>query len=157
MKKNIEIIIQNSNTQLGKKGEVIKVAPGYAFNYLIPNNLAELITKGKLKHLQMIQEIENKELKEKRSKGNNIQKQLQKIYKISINKTIGKQQQIFGSINEKEILNILFKYTGKKFEKKQIKLPEIKKLGIYNINIQIINDINTQIKLQILPDLKESI
>lgn len=157
MKKSIEIILINSNNKLGKKGEIVKVSSGYAFNYLIPKQIAELVTKGKLKHNNMIQKIEDQKLKEKTIQCSKIQAQLQKISKISINKTIGEQQQIFGSINEKEILNTIFHYTGQKFEKKQIKLPEIKKLDIYYVNIQILNNISLDIKLQILPKLKGSI
>nr|QOS04535.1 50S ribosomal protein L9 [Sarcopeltis skottsbergii] len=154
MKKSIEIILTNSNNQLGKRGDIIKVASGYAFNYLIPKHLAELVTKGKLKHHHMIQRIEDKQLKEKAIQARKIQTQLQKISKISISKKFGERQQIFGSINEKEILNTIFNYTGQKFEKKQIKLQEIKNLGIYHINIQILNNISVEIKLQILPKLK---
>lgn len=151
MKKNTTIIIKNTHNKLGQQGSIMKVTAGYAFNYLIPNNIAELATKGKLKHNKMLESIKNKKLAEAKIDASKIQKEFEKISKISINKTIGENQQIFGRINEKDIINKIFNYTGKKLEKKQIFIPDIKKLGIYEINIQIFNHINIHIKLQVLP------
>uniref|UniRef100_UPI003003A692 ribosomal protein L9 n=1 Tax=Anunuuluaehu liula TaxID=3049639 RepID=UPI003003A692 len=151
MKKNRKIIIQNTHNKLGQKGDIVKVASGYAFNYLIPNNFAELATKGKLKHTQMLKYIQDKKLIESKIDAHKIQEKLQNISKISIIKTIGAKQQIFGKINEKEILAKISYYAGQKLEKKQIFLPSIKKLGIYEIDIQIFNNINSKIQLQVLP------
>lgn len=151
MTKNTTIIIKNNHNKLGQQGSIVKVASGYAFNYLIPNDIAELATKGKLKHTKMLESIKGKKLAEAKIDASKIQKELEKISKISINKTVGENQQIFGRINEKDIMNKIFNYTGQKLEKKQVFVPDIKKLGIYEINIQIFNDIEIHIKLQVLP------
>ena len=63
MKKNITVIIKNNHSQLGEKGEQLKVTPGYAFNYLIPNDFVEVATKGKIKHLNMLLDIERQKKK----------------------------------------------------------------------------------------------
>nr|AOM64638.1 ribosomal protein L9 [Riquetophycus sp.] len=152
MRKKIQVIIEKTNKKLGKKGSIIKVSQGYALNYLIPNNLAQFATKGKIKHINMLQKLEEEKLQEQYNKAYEVQKNLAEVAKISIKKKYGEQQQIFGSINEKEIIEEIFNYTGEKLEKKQISLPEIKKLGIFNIEIQIFNDIITNLKLQVLPE-----
>lgn len=154
MSKKIAIIIKHTDTKIGKRGEVIKVFPGYAFNYLIPNGIAEIATKGKLKHLRMIQAIESSKLKEIHSSALILKNNLEQVPKISIKKTLGDKRQIFGRISEKEIISQIYKYTGKKLEKKHITIPEIKKVGVYNIKIQVFQDLTTNFKLLILPESK---
>lgn len=152
MKKNTTVIIKQNNSKLGDRGNIIKITHGYAFNYLIPNNLVELATKGKLKHAQMLKKIKTQRLEELEIQAKSIKENLEQISKISIKKKVGENQQIFGSVNEKEIITAIFNFTGQKLEKKQIYIPDIKKIGIYSIQIHILYDISVTIKLQILPE-----
>nr|YP_009295598.1 ribosomal protein L9 [Mastocarpus papillatus]AOL58082.1 ribosomal protein L9 [Mastocarpus papillatus] len=151
MKKSTTIIITDSGVKLGRKGDTIKVASGYAFNYLIPNNFAQLATKGKLKHSKMLQKVEQHKAAKTQIFAATIKKRIQYIPKISIYKTIGEKKQIFGKISEKEIINIMLNNANIKLEKKQIYLAEIKTIGTYTLNIQIFNGINLEFKLQVLP------
>nr|BCB14997.2 50S ribosomal protein L9 [Grateloupia asiatica] len=139
--------------KLGQEGKAINVAPGYAFNYLIPNKIASLATKGILKHANMLAEIQNQKKEIIKIKATELQKQLREITKISIKKKTGDKQYIFGNISSKEITEKIFNYIGIKLDKKkkQIEAPEIKKIGIYIIKIHILDDIIANIKLQVLP------
>lgn len=150
MSKKIAVIIRKDNKTLGNKNSVIKVAQGYAFNYLIPNKLADLATPGRLKHLQMLKQIEQSKSASETNKALITQKYLEKVAKISIQKQVGEKQQIFGSIGDKEIINQIKNYTGIILDKKQILLPEIKNAGTYILKVQILNDVYTNLKLQIL-------
>lgn len=152
MSKKLQVIIEKTHKKLGKRGDIICVSQGYALNYLIPNSIAKVATKGKLKHLSMLKKLEKFKLEKEYNKAYKIQQNLAEIAKISIRKKFGDQEQIFGSINEKEIQEHIFHITGEKLEKKQIYLPEIKTIGIFNIEIQILNDITANLKLQILPE-----
>nr|YP_009398555.1 ribosomal protein L9 [Lophocladia kuetzingii]ARW67741.1 ribosomal protein L9 [Lophocladia kuetzingii] len=60
MKKKINVIITKDKYQQAKKGSIVKVSSGYAFNYLIPNQIAELATKGRIKHTKMFEDIKQK-------------------------------------------------------------------------------------------------
>lgn len=152
MTKKTKIIIKQNTTKLGKKGEVLSVNRGYAFNYLIPNNLAILATPGKLRQIQMFEQIKNIKIKQEKTDAKNIQQNLEEISKISIKKKVGDNQQIFGSVNEKEIIREIYNYTGYKIDKKQIYLPDIKTIGIYIIKINLLNTISVDLKLQVLPE-----
>nr|YP_010502392.1 50S ribosomal protein L9 [Grateloupia turuturu]UXC96805.1 50S ribosomal protein L9 [Grateloupia turuturu] len=151
MKKNIHVILKKTMPKLGQEGKAINVSPGYAFNYLIPNRIASLATKGTLKHANMLTEIQNQKKEIIKIKATELQKQLREITKISIKRKTGDKQYIFGNISSKEIIEKIFKYIGIKLDKKQIEAPEIKKIGIYIIKIHILDDIIVNIKLQILP------
>lgn len=151
MSRKIQVIINRSNTKLGKKGNVIKVKQGYALNYLIPNNLAEQVTQGKLKHLEMLKLIETSKLQTEYNKAYKVEKSLSRITKISLTKKLGKQKQIFGKITEKEIIEKIYLYTGEQIEKKQIIIPSMKEVGIYNLQVKILNHISTNHQIQVLP------
>lgn len=152
MKKEITIIVKKNIPNIGEQGTIRKVRLGYVMNYLIPKDLAEVATPGKLKHANMLRDIKLKEAENIKIKADQTKINLEKITKISIKKKVGDEQQIFGSVNEKDILNYIFNATGEKLEKKQIILPVIKEIGIYLITIKIIESINVELKLQILPD-----
>nr|YP_009295904.1 ribosomal protein L9 [Schimmelmannia schousboei]AOM64839.1 ribosomal protein L9 [Schimmelmannia schousboei] len=152
MKKNINIIVKKNIASLGKKGDMKTVALGYALNYLIPNKMAEIATKGKIKHINMFKNIEQQKIQQNQYKAEKLKKDLDQITKISIKKKMGEQHQIFGSVTDKEILKLIFEYTGKQFEKKQLNIHDIKKSGLYFINIQILDNIQTQLKLHVVPE-----
>ena len=85
------------------------------------------------------------------SKNLIIKQYLEKTKKINIRKKIGQNQQIFGKITENEITESIFHITGQTINKKQIQIPQIKNVGIYNIKINIEDTIYVYVKLQILP------
>nr|YP_010471039.1 ribosomal protein L9 [Synarthrophyton patena]UVF62868.1 ribosomal protein L9 [Synarthrophyton patena] len=151
MKKTIKVIINQQDSFLGPINTIKSVHLGYAFNYLIPNNLVEIATKGRIKHLNMLNNIKSQKANILYNKNLELKNNLKNIQKINIRKKLGTNQQIFGRITENEIIEQIIKLTGEKLEKKQIQIPNIKEIGIYNINIKIEESINTQIKLQILP------
>lgn len=152
MKKKIQLILNQTINNLGLKGHIVQVKPGYAFNYLIPNNIAKIATKGSIQHAQLFEEINKRKIEANQIKAQKIQHKLEILKKISIKKKVGENRNFFGSINEKEISIEILKYTGYKLDKKQIKIPEIKKIGIYIIKIEIINNQTINTKLQILPE-----
>nr|YP_010904151.1 ribosomal protein L9 [Caulacanthus ustulatus]WCH57402.1 ribosomal protein L9 [Caulacanthus ustulatus] len=156
MNKKIQVILKKTESKIGKKGELLKVNRGYAFNYLIPQQIADLTTKGSLKHFQMFENVKEEKLKISKIKANTILLNLQNIKKVSIHKKSSDKQQIFGRVQEKEILNQILVYTGQQFEKKQINIPDIKTNGSYTVNINILNTTKTGISLNIIPYINET-
>lgn len=154
MVKGINIILKQNQKLLGEKGELKTVAKGFARNYLIPKNIAEVATKGKIKHYMMLKSIESKKLEEKHLNAIKVQKNLEKVYKIKLRKKVSdqKSENIFGSVTDKEIIEKIFHATGIEIEKKQLIIPNIKNIGSYTIQINITHDIKANLTLQILPD-----
>ena len=152
MKKTVQIILKKDLHKLGHINQDKKVAKGYAFNYLIPKGLAEIATKGKIKHINMLNQIKVNKTSQKYQANLTVQRLLTQIKKINIRKKIGQNNQIFGSINENDISTHIFKLTGQQINKRQISLTlsDIKSIGIIKVFIKI-DTINTSINLNILP------
>lgn len=147
MKKYIEVIIKDQNNQ--KKIE--KVTKGYAFNYLFPKGLAENATKGKIKHVKMLNNLSNKKRDLINQQKETIKNEIIKIQMIHLRKKTGKDYQIFGSLSELEIKETIFEMIGRKIEKKQITVKTIKQIGKYESLIFLDEGIKTYLNVRILP------
>nr|YP_009257615.1 ribosomal protein L9 [Coeloseira compressa]ANH09698.1 ribosomal protein L9 [Coeloseira compressa] len=150
MKKNIKVILQKDLINTGQEGEIVAVKKGYALNYLMPYNIAKVATKGQIKHVQMLKQIRLEQKEKNINKATSVKKQIEKIKKITLYKTTGKDNLIFGNINDKDIINIINYKCNLKLEKKQIQIPIIKNIGIYDIRLQIFQEIKVHLKLQII-------
>lgn len=151
MKKYIEVIITNNRYNHNSKKNIEKVARGYAFNYLIPNKIAEIATKGRRKHIHMLNHLSNKQRDQLNQQSIKISNNLLKISIIHLRKKCSQNQQIFGSVSEQDIQEIILNTTGQKIEKKQIFIKAMKTIGTYVCHIIINDNIKVPIKLRILP------
>nr|QCI08753.1 ribosomal protein L9 [Sphondylothamnion multifidum] len=152
MNKKITIILKKNQSHLGKKGIITKVSRGYAFNYLIPNNIAEIANEKTIKHFQMFETIANKKNEANQIEAKKLNNILQQINKIVITKKSGDKKQFFGSINEKEISKIILECTGKILDKQQISIDNTKNISVSNFNISTYHNIECTLKLHILPE-----
>lgn len=151
MKKYITVIVKKTHKQLGQKGQILKLAPGYIFNYLIPNDFVEIPTEGKIKHLAMFNSIEDRKKQSTIIQAEGIKKQVEAIQKINITKKVGDKKQIFGSVNDKEIINEIYKQTNQVIEKRYIKIPIIKTVGLFSLTIKLFNQQEFKLTIQVLP------
>nr|YP_010199079.1 ribosomal protein L9 [Hydropuntia urvillei]UAD88528.1 ribosomal protein L9 [Hydropuntia urvillei] len=151
MKKKISVILKKNLVNLGSIGSIVQVNSGYAFNYLIPYDFAYLATVKKIKHHKMFLDLKQKKLDAVYNRLKLINQKLSKINKISIKKKVGNNNQIFGSVSDKDIILKLLYLTSEKLNKKHLSIPNVKTIGIYNVNVNIIDDSIITIKLQVLP------
>lgn len=151
MKKQIEVIIKKKRPGQNNQQIIQKVSRGYAFNYLIPNQIAEIATKGKIKHIQMLNSLSHQKENLIHKLDLKINNDIINIQMIHIRKKCGQNHQIFGSISEHDIQEIILSTTGRKIEKKQILIQTIKQLGTYKCYIMVNDNIKTPINIRILP------
>lgn len=94
----------------------------------------------------------NKELLKIRENQFKLKELLEAIGKITIKRKVGKDNLIFGSVNEKDILTAIESKTGEKIDKKNIIMPLIESIGNYKIIIKLGNQIDVNIEMQIIPE-----
>lgn len=153
MNKKISVLVINNNSDLKniQKGSIITVSRGYALNYLIPKQIAQIITKGKIKHIQMLSEINKEKQKANISYQELLKRNINKIKKISLYKKKGENQLIFGSITEKDISRSINKYNKINITKFKITFKETKLLGITSIEYNQDTSVKIQIPLHVIP------
>jgi len=151
-KKYIELILRTNVENLKDKGERVKVSLGYARNYLLPNKKAQIVTPGLTKHLAQIKQKNIESKQELVIMYANLKKQLEAIGRFNIKKKASSNYSIFGSVSGKDIINLLIKNTGTQIKKNQIKLNEIKTIGIYPAEVHFTDTIIAKISIQVLPE-----
>nr|ARO91114.1 50S ribosomal protein L9 [Flintiella sanguinaria] len=152
VKKMIEVLLRQDIKKLGKSGEVKTVAFGYARNYLIPFNYACKVTPNILHRIKKELEESKKQLLKIREGQLNLKQSIESIGKVTIRKKVGQNNLIFGSVNDRDIVNSIKSNLGETIDRKSIIIPEIKELGSYEIEIILNTDIVAKLQLQVIPE-----
>lgn len=154
VKKTVSVILNQDVPDLGTSQACIKVASGYARNYLLPNKLVTLVTKANLARVKSMQDQKNKLNTEKYQEKLKIKDCLDIINKISIKKKVSHTGQLFGSVNTSDIQQVISSVLGIPVDKDKISLPEdLKQPGLYQVRLEIFGNIKAIVKLQIIPEV----
>ena len=144
----MEVILRETIDNLGRAGQVVKVADGYARNYLLPKKLAYLATPGNLKVI----EAERQTLlrKEARQKGESekLQQMLDAV-EITIRRKVGEHAALYGSVTNSDVAEELEK-KGFHIEKRKIHMEDhIKTVGEFSVPIRLFKDVTAHVKLKV--------
>ena len=144
----MEVILRETIDNLGRAGQVVKVAAGYARNYLLPRKLAYPATPGNLKVIEFErQSLLRKEAKQK-DEFEKLKTMLEPI-EIVIRRKVGEQDALYGSVTNSDVADELEK-KGFQIEKRKIHMDDhIKALGEYSIPIRLFKDVTANVKLKV--------
>lgn len=147
----MKVILLKDVKNIGSKNEIKEVKNGYATNFLIPQGLARLATKGVEKELSKIIKTEEKKKQAEQDQNKNIAKKLDNL-KIEMKVKADEKKTLFGSVGPKEIAKQLAE-RGYKVNEKYIKLDEpIKQLGFYEVQIEFAPDLSAKLGITISRD-----
>tara|TARA_B100000575_G_scaffold278512_1_gene265904 strand:- start:1339 stop:1782 length:444 start_codon:yes stop_codon:yes gene_type:complete len=142
----MKVILTTNIKKLGKIGDLVNVKDGFARNYLFPNKMALRNNKKNLSHYEGIKDEMIEKEKEKLNQANELIDKLSSI-KIVFKKEADEKDQLYGSINKKEILEFLNNNNIKvKSDDLLIKQP-IKSLGEHEIEINPYVDVSKVFKI----------
>ncbi|MBE3110690.1 MAG: 50S ribosomal protein L9 [Acidobacteria bacterium] len=142
----MKVILKQDVEKLGRRGDVVNVAPGFGRNYLLPRKMAIAVTPTNIKMI----EIERQALKKKvEIERKSFQSLTQKLNQVSLTFTrrAGEKDIIFGSVSSGDVKEAL-DGLGYDIDKKKILLDEpIKRLGNFSVPIKISHDDRAEIKV----------
>lgn len=145
----MEVILKQDIEKLGKAGTIVNVKPGYARNFLIPNNLALVLNTANLKKLEQEKLRKTEELENLKKSAKELQEKLSS-FSLTIPTLVHEEDKIYGSVTSQDIAKAL-KDEGFDIDKDLIVLEEpIKSIGIYEIPIKLHPEICAQIKVWIV-------
>ena len=143
----MKVILTQDIKSVGKKGQILDAADGYARNYLLPKKLAVVADATNLNELKTKQEA-NKYKKDMSMASAKELSEKMKNYELLFTIKAGENGKTFGSVTAKDIADELNKKYFVEVDKKKICLNEaIKSLGVYNIEIKIFEGISVTIKV----------
>ena len=147
----MEVILKEHVDNLGRRGEVVKVADGYARNYLLPRKLALLVTEGNKQQIERERtKFEGREQEEKKV-AELMAARLSGV-EIQIARKVGDTEMLFGSVTSADIAAAL---TAKGFEidRRKLNLREaIKKLGDYDIPLRLHPEVTILVKVKVVAE-----
>ncbi|HLG58225.1 MAG TPA: 50S ribosomal protein L9 [Vicinamibacterales bacterium] len=144
----MEIILREHVEHVGRRGEIVKVADGYARNYLLPRKLALLATEGNKKHVERERRIvEAREAAEK-GQAEGIAARLTNL-EIVITRRVGDTEQLYGSVTAADIADFL-KTQGFEIDRRKMILPEpIKAIGEHTVPLKLHREVTVPLKVRV--------
>jgi large subunit ribosomal protein L9 len=147
----MEVILREHVDNLGRRGEIVKVADGYARNYLLPRKLALLATEGNKKVVERERvKFEAKETEEKKV-AEAISERINNV-DVEISRKVGETEALYGSVTTADIAEAL-NAKGLEIDKRKIVLAEpIKKLGEFEVPVKLHRDVTTHVKVKVVAE-----
>tara|TARA_Y100001936_G_scaffold236347_1_gene265693 strand:- start:17 stop:469 length:453 start_codon:yes stop_codon:yes gene_type:complete len=148
----MKLILNSDVTKLGRKGDIVDVAKGYARNYLLPKNLAIVATDSNIAIAEKIQEKRNAEIIESEELAESIKLALADAHLVIPQKSTD-EGTLYAAVANNEIVEVIEKFSGFKIEESQIELiDQVKEIGLHNIKIRISEDVDFDVVLEVIPE-----
>jgi large subunit ribosomal protein L9 len=149
----MEVILREHVEHLGRRGDIVKVAAGYARNYLLPRKLALAVNEGNKRQIERERKnAEARELEEK-SQAEAFAARLAEA-EIAIPRRVGENDTLYGSVTTVDIASALAA-KGFEVDRRKIVLADpLKALGQVTVPIKIHRDVTAQVKVSVVPESK---
>jgi len=146
----MEVILRDHVENLGRRGDVVKVADGYARNYLLPRKLALLATPANRKVVERQRKIADTQEAAERSGAEALAVQLSKL-DIVLSRRVGEHEALYGSVTSADIAEVLAE-KGFETDKRKIQLAEpLKAIGEFTVPVKLHRDVVAQLTVKVTP------
>ena len=146
----MQVILKKDVQNIGEVGDLVNVKDGYARNYLIPNQLAEIATAGSLAQRERnIARIKAKAEK-LHQEALSAKEEIEKIESIQLSAKAGESGKLFGTITTKKLSEELLAKTGMEIDKKSIVLDRpINHIGNFVMTIKLSSKVKAQLNVEV--------
>jgi large subunit ribosomal protein L9 len=140
----MEVILREDVEKLGNRGQVVKVAAGYARNFLLPKRLAVAATEANKKIVEQERQAHLRREAKLKGEAEDLGKLLSGV-SVTITQKAGENDQLFGSVTAKDVADAL---AAKNFtlDRRKVQLEEpIKQLGEYKVPVRLHKDVTAEV------------
>jgi large subunit ribosomal protein L9 len=142
----MKVILAENIQSLGRIGEVVRVAPGYARNYLLPKGIAMEATEKNVRDLDHKKRILAQKREKIRLQMLSLAEKLNQV-KVSLRRKVAEEDRLYGSVSVVDIAQLLAE-QGFAVDRKDIRLAQpIKQLGEFSVSIRVDADVSAEIKV----------
>jgi large subunit ribosomal protein L9 len=147
----MEVILREHVDNLGRRGDVVKVAEGYARNYLLPRKLALAVTANNRRQIERERAVAEARDAEERGQAEAIAQRLEQI-ELEIARRVGEHQTLYGSVTSADLAHALAA-KGFDIDKKRIQLRDpLKALGETTVPVKIHRDVTVPVKVKVVAE-----
>ena len=147
----MEVILREHVDNLGRRGDVVKVAEGYARNYLLPRKLALAVTEGNKRQIEREKKVAEVREAEEKSQAEALAQRITQL-EIEIARRVGENETLYGSVTSADIAHAL-QAKGFDIEKRRINLPEpLKALGESTVPVKVHREVVAQLRVKVVAE-----
>jgi len=148
----MRVILVSDVENLGLRGDLVDVAPGYARNYLLPRRLAERATPSRLADLKRREELRSRQEARTLEHAQQIADTLTKTV-LRFEVKSGPTGALFGSVTPTDIADEIWRARRLRVDRRKIDLPDpIKRVGRYEIPIDVFEEVRVEVKTLVVPE-----
>jgi len=151
MAKRISVVLNQSVSKLGNNGDLVDVSPGYARNYLLPQGLASIATKGIIQQVEARREKERQLKLAEKQAAENKKVAFKTIGKLTIRKQVGEENAIFGTVTTQEIADVIKEQAGIEVDRRGIEVPDVGTTGDYQAEVKLHPEVTATVDFQVIP------
>ena len=149
----MEVILREHVDNLGRRGDVVKVAEGYARNYLLPRKLALAVTENNKRQIEREKKVAEAREMEEKAAAEAVAQRLAQV-EIEIPRRVGENDTLYGSVTSADIAHAL-QTKGFEIDKRKIQLAEpLKALGDTTIAVKVHRDVTAQLRVKVVAEAK---
>jgi large subunit ribosomal protein L9 len=149
MPANIQVVLQQDVDNVGKSGDLVRVRPGFARNYLLPRQLAVPATTSAVRRIEHEKAVALVKADKNKKEARDVAAQLGSL-PIQIAQKAGEDGRLFGSVTAKDI-EAAVKAHGLTVDRKRIQLAEsIKNIGSYEIVVKLASEVTATLKVEVV-------
>src|SRR5215510_11436543 len=147
----MEVILREDIDRLGHRGDVVKVAPGYARNFLLPKKLAVAATESNKKIVEQERQAHLRKEAKLKTEAEDLSKLLGGV-SVTISQKAGENDQLFGSVTPKDIADALEKQNFT-IDRRKVQLEEpIKQLGDFKVPVRLHKDVTIEVTVHVVKE-----
>jgi large subunit ribosomal protein L9 len=147
----MEVILREHIDNLGRRGDVVKVADGYARNYLLPRKLALKVTEANRRQIDRERTLADARDLEEKQQAEGFAERLGQL-EIEIARRVGENNTLYGSVTSADVAHAL-EARGFQVDKRKIALAEpLKALGEVSVPVKIHREVTAQVKVKVVPE-----
>ncbi len=152
MANTVEVMLMDNVKKLGKSGEIVKVAPGYARNYLLTQGLAAPVTEASKRRLKKLEAERAARAAEEKKAALEIARKLEKLeLTVSAATTDGKK--LYGAVSVTDLLAAIEAQRGVAINRNQFSIENaLREVGEYEATIDLGQGVNVKVKITILDE-----
>ncbi len=142
----MRVILKKEVHNLGEAGEIVKVAPGYGRNHLIPNGLAVAASEGSVREAEHQKRVADAIKRRQLSEAKALAERLGAT-SVSIRREAGADNKLFGSVTNRDIAEALAAESIE-VDRKRIDLADpIREIGLFNVNVRLHRDVSAMVRV----------
>jgi large subunit ribosomal protein L9 len=147
----MRIVLRENVEKLGRRGEVVKVADGYARNFLLPKRLALEATEANLKRIEQERRVRETQEARDKQEAQALAARLSQLSLTAVRK-VGENETLYGSVTNADVGELLEK-EGFAVDKRKILLDDpIKSLGIYEVPVKLHHEVTANVKVWVVKE-----